>query len=322
MRRVVLVLVAAVGVVTAGGSYVAACGSLVAANGEVHLVRTTTLAAYHDGVEHYVTSFEFASPEQSFGSIIPLPAAPTTVERGGSWTLQRLEREVSPIAIDALPSPLEAAASGVQVLQQVQIDALTVSVLRGGGSAVAAWAAQQGFTLTKDSPSVLDFYARRSPYFLAAQYDAAAAVARGLHSGDSIPVELTIPVSRPWVPLRILGTGKDPDEVVHADVFLLTDAKPSLLTGAGTRLRRSAMASRSLLDDLRGDQNMSWVPTTAWLSYLQVGEPAAQLTSDLAVGVDGHRPRLIDTGVRRRAGLHDLTLAAGSSSPPLFGILG
>ena len=52
MRRIVLVLVVAVGVVTAGGSYAAACGSLVAANGEVHLVRTTTLAAYHDGVEH------------------------------------------------------------------------------------------------------------------------------------------------------------------------------------------------------------------------------------------------------------------------------
>ena len=54
MRRMVLVLVVACGLVAAGGTYAAACGDLVAANGAVHLVRTTTLAAYHDGVEHYV----------------------------------------------------------------------------------------------------------------------------------------------------------------------------------------------------------------------------------------------------------------------------
>ena len=60
-------------------------------NGAVNLVRTSTLAAYHDGVEHYVTSFEFTggAPE-TFGSIIPLPGEPTKVERGGDWTLQRL----------------------------------------------------------------------------------------------------------------------------------------------------------------------------------------------------------------------------------------
>ncbi|HWW43831.1 MAG TPA: DUF2330 domain-containing protein, partial [Acidimicrobiia bacterium] len=182
----VLVLVVACGLVAAGGTYAAACGDLVAANGAVHLVRTTTLAAYHDGVEHYVTSFQFESPEQSFGSIIPLPAAPTNVTRGGSWTLQRLEREVSPVTVDVVPDVLQAAGADVQVLQQVQIDALTVTVLRGGGAAVAQWAAQQGFTLTKDTPSVLDFYARRSPYFLAARYDATSAAARGLRSGDGI----------------------------------------------------------------------------------------------------------------------------------------
>ena len=37
-----------------------ACGGLVTPNGTVSLLKTTTLAAYHEGVEHYVTSFEFA----------------------------------------------------------------------------------------------------------------------------------------------------------------------------------------------------------------------------------------------------------------------
>ncbi len=37
-----------------------ACGGLVAPNGTISLLRTTTLAAYHDGVEHYITSFSYA----------------------------------------------------------------------------------------------------------------------------------------------------------------------------------------------------------------------------------------------------------------------
>jgi hypothetical protein len=226
MMRRLFVLVVACGLVAVGGSAAWACGSLVAPNGAVRLVRTTTLATYDDGVEHYVTSFQFVSPKPSFGSIIPLPAAPTDVRRGGDWTLQRLEREVTPVELDR-PGVLAAASAGVQVLRQVQIDALDVTVLRGGGKAVAAWAAQQGFALTPDTPSVLDFYSRRSPYFLTAKYDASAAVARGLRSEDGIPLQLTIPVSAPWVPLRVLATGKPADEVVNADVFLLADSARS-----------------------------------------------------------------------------------------------
>ena len=93
MRRLLLVPVVAIVLVLATGSAAFACGSLVGPNGAVELVRTSTLAAWHDGVEHYVTNFEFESDQTSFGSIIPLPAEPTNVERGGDWTLQRLAHE-------------------------------------------------------------------------------------------------------------------------------------------------------------------------------------------------------------------------------------
>ena len=73
----------------------------MAPNGAVQLVRTTTLAAHHDGVEHYITNFEFAGNQESFGSIIPLPGEPTTVERAGDWTLQRLQLEVAPPEFEA-----------------------------------------------------------------------------------------------------------------------------------------------------------------------------------------------------------------------------
>src|SRR3979409_1640150 len=73
-----------------------ACGGLVGANGTIQLTRTTTLAAYHDGVERYVTSFQFAGSGREVGSIVPLPGVPSKVERGGAGPLQRLEREVQP----------------------------------------------------------------------------------------------------------------------------------------------------------------------------------------------------------------------------------
>src|SRR5438045_4810032 len=80
-----------------------ACGGLIGPNGAVNLLRTTTLAAYHDGVEHYVTAFQFAGGGGQFGSIVPLPGIPAKVERGGDWTLQRLIRETDPPVREALP---------------------------------------------------------------------------------------------------------------------------------------------------------------------------------------------------------------------------
>ena len=83
-----------------------ACGGLIGPNGAVNLLRTTTFAGYHDGVEHYVTAFQFAGGGGQFGSITPLPGIPTSVEKGGDWTLQRLVRETDPVpeADRALPA--------------------------------------------------------------------------------------------------------------------------------------------------------------------------------------------------------------------------
>ena len=80
-----------------------ACGGLIGPNGAVNLLRTTTFVGYHDGVEHYVTAFQFAGGGGKFGSLTPLPGVPSNVEKGGSWTLQRLIRETQPLKGVALP---------------------------------------------------------------------------------------------------------------------------------------------------------------------------------------------------------------------------
>jgi len=298
MRRLPILAALVVVITIAGTTAAWACGSLVAPNGAVQLVRTSTLAAHHDGIEHYITNFEFAGEQESFGSIIPLPGEPTTVERAGDWTLQRLQQEVAPAARDAEEFAETApATSDVDVLQQTRIDSLDVTILRGGGEDVAAWAAEQGFTLTDDTPEVLEFYSQRSPYFMAAKFDATAANADGFEGGDGIPVHLAIPLEQPWVPLRILATGKPAQEIVQADVFLLTDEKPELLAGAGLSLERSEPADELLLDDLRSDKNMEWVPEDAWFTYLKLETPVSDLGYDLATSVGTESPSIVDTGL-------------------------
>ncbi len=267
---------------------VAACAGLIGSNGAVNLGRTTTLVAYHNGVEHYVTSFEFLGGGGEFGTLIPLPGVPTKVERGGAWSLQRLALETEP------PPPrlaLESAdsAAAVEVLLEVRIDALDITVLKGGAESVAKWATKNGFRLSPDAPEVLDFYAQRSPIFLAAVFNAEAAAERGQQIGDGTPVHLTIPTTNPWVPLRILALGKQATDIVEADVYLLTDELPAFLPlpNPGMSLLHSAPATDSLLDDLRADDGMAWVPASAWLTKLRIDAPASEITYDLAIDASG-----------------------------------
>jgi len=279
-----------------------ACGGLIGPNGAVNLLRTTTLAAYHNGVEHYVTAFQFQGGGGAFGSITPLPGVPSTVEKGGDWTLQRLIRETDPPAPQALRFDALAASAGAEVIMQVRIDALDITVLKGGSTDVGQWAAQHGFRLPPDAPEVLEFYAKRSPIFLAAVFDADAAKERGQAIGDGTPIHITIPTPNPWVPIRILALGKTGQDRINADVYLLTDDAPALLptpTGSnGMRLEHSARASASLLSDLRSDRGMDWVPTSGWLTKIAVDADAPQLSYDLAIDASGQgTPSWVQAGL-------------------------
>ncbi|MCA1839152.1 MAG: DUF2330 domain-containing protein [Actinomycetota bacterium] len=286
-----------------GAAPAMACGGLIGRNGAVNLVRTTTLAGYHNGVEHYVTSFSFAGGGGKFGSIVPLPGVPTKVERGGDWTLQRLARETQPPREAAFDSVRGAAfIAAARVLLTARIDALDLTVLEGGGRSVGSWAKSNGFLLPPDAPEVLDFYAARSPIFLAAKFDGDAAAARGQALGDGTPVHLTIPTKNPWVPLRILGLGKVSTDHVNADVYLLTDEAPDLLphAGHGFTVPLSEPASATLITDLAADKGMSWIPNSGmWLSYLKIDSTVGQLRYDLAINAHGGAASPRDAGLSK-----------------------
>jgi len=267
-----------------------ACGGLIGPNGAVNLLRTTTFAGYHNGVEHYITAFQFQGGGGAFGSITPLPGVPSSIEKGGDWTLQRLVRETTPQRA-ALTFALGAAAGAAEEIMKVRIDALDITVLKGGAADVGQWAQEHGFRLPPDAPEVLEFYASRSPIFAAAVFDADAAAARDQLIGDGTPVHISIPTPNPWVPIRILALGKNGADRIDADVFLLTDRAPAFLpapTGSnGMRLDHSDNATRSLLDDLRSDRGMDWVPSSGWLTRIAVDASAPQLSYDLAIDASG-----------------------------------
>lgn len=304
-RRTAAVVTAVLPAVLLAPNIADACGGLVGENGTIELVRTTTLAAYSDGVERYVTAFEFTGEGESVGSIVPLPDVPTDVERGGDWTLQRLALEVAPPVELSTGDSADStvAASGVEIILETEIDALDITVLKGGGDEVGRWALDNGFFLPPDAPEVLDFYAERSPVFMAAKFDASRAGDLGQGAGDSTPIMVTIPTDDPWVPLRILSLGVDASQVVEADVFLLTDDRPELLAGGpGLKVERSEAASAALLTDLRSDEGMEWVPEEMWLTYLQLDAEAGLIDYDLAVSaVPGEEPSFVEAGVGESA---------------------
>jgi len=300
MRRLGTIAALAAAAVLVGAPIAHACGFLVSENGAVRLGRTTTFVTWEDGVERYITNFSFEGVTDSFGTIIPLPAEPTDVSRAGDWTLQRLQIEVAReeplLAFGAVKRV--AAVADAEVILETTIDSLDVVVLKGGAGEVLTWVNENGFDLPEGPATdhMLQFYAARSPYFLAARFDAKRAAQDDFVSGDGIPVQITMPTLRPWVPLHILHGARPDTSIINADVFLLTPDRPDLLHGEGLEVNRSEWADDLLLDDLRSDENMAWIPHDGWFTHLILETDATNLTYDLSVGVGGESPSFVDAG--------------------------
>jgi hypothetical protein len=275
-----------------------ACGGLVAPDGDVRLAKATTFVAWSGGVEHYVTSFAFTGAVSDVGWIVPLPAIPTSITEAGAWTLQRLEREFAP------PEPLTFEAAVVPapglpatVIEQVQVEALDVTVLKGSGQAVIDWCTHNGFLISAEIENHLLRYASSSPIFMAAKYNTSVALARHQQAGDGVPLLITMHTPHLWVPLEILANAGAP---VNADLFLLTDQPLRTANGLGIT---SAVADGATIDnapgfkvagaepmnaelyhDLSIDRNMSWVPNHGYVTYLTLNASGASVTYDLSVG--------------------------------------
>jgi hypothetical protein len=239
--------------------------------------------------------------------------------------LQRLERELPQRFAFAAAAPAGGGASEADavVVYETKIDALDITILKGGAGEVGRWARKHGYLLPPDSPEVLAFYAQRSPIFMAARFDATAARERGQQSGDGTPIHLTIPTDNPWVPLRILTLGRAAGEVASANVFVLTDRQPSFAPRRPEQLRAeiNAAASNQLLDDLRSDKGMGWIPDAMWLTAIDVSGAPDQLNFDLAIDASGRgKPSAYDTGLHGAKPSPTTTAAPPTTAAPLTSI--
>ena len=288
-----------------------ACGGLVAPDGDVHLAKATTFVAWSAGVEHYVTSFAYTGAVADVGWIVPLPAIPTSITEAGAWTLQRLEREFAPPDLEFAPLalPETAGAPEAVVVEQVQVEALDVTVIKGTGQAVINWCVHNGFLVSAEIENHLLRYASSSPIFMAAKYNTSLALERHQQAGDGVPLLITMRTPQLWVPLEILATA---GTTVNADLFLLTDkplvaqsgvpvisgaSKGSVVDGAkGFTVAGAEPMNASLHHDLSIDRNMSWVPATGYVTYLTLNAPGADVTYDL--GVANNTIRLMSFGTQ------------------------
>src|SRR6202140_1614960 len=300
MRKFLFATIGVAAAVVLQAGQVFACGGLVAPDGDVRLAKATTFVAWSGGIEHYVTSFAFTGAVTDVGWIVPLPAVPTSITEAGAGALQGREREVAPpelfqLAVDAAP----AHGAPAIVIEQVQVEALDVTVLKGSGQAVIDWCTHNGFLVSAEIKDPLLRYASSSPVFMAAKYNTSLALQRHQQSGDGVPLLITMHTPHLWVPLEILASDGVP---VNADLFLLTDGPlrtangvamtwrltdgPTLDSAPGFTVAGAEAMNASLHRDLSIDRNMSWVPAHGYVTYLTLNAPGARVTYDLGVGAD------------------------------------
>jgi hypothetical protein len=281
----------------------AACGSLLAPNGAIRLSRAATLVDWHAGVERYMTSFTYQGNVDNVGWIVPLPANPEKIEEGGGWTLQRLVRETHPLPQNVFlegDARAPQATAGAQVLQQVRVQALDITVVKGSGDEIVQWGRDNGFFIDKETEGHLLGYAKGSPFFMAAKYDTAAARARGQLQGDGAPVLITMKIPHPWIPFEVLALDA---QQTQADLYLLTDTPvyasdfdssigkssvgADVPNAAGLKVAFQEKMNAALYKDLSTDKNMGWVRSDSWLTYLTLDAPDTKVTYDMGISSTG-----------------------------------
>ncbi len=304
MLKKIAALVIALGIFAVQALPALACGGLIAPDGDVSLERATTLIAWHNGIEHYLTTFTFQGDSKSndIGWIVPLPAVPLQIQDGGAWSLQRLELESHPVTLSfgAVQAQSAAAVPKAAVLEQVKIEALNITVIRGSGPEVINWATSNKFILDAETSSHLLTYARGSPIFMAVKFDTSAAKARGQLQGDGTPILITMKTAHIWVPLNVLALDGQP---VQADLYLLTD-NPVYTTDFDAIAGQSSVGNTvggaqgftmpfqehmtpTLYHDLSTDRNMGWVWPDSWVTYLTLNAPSRAVTYDMGVSSSG-----------------------------------
>ncbi|OLB58632.1 MAG: hypothetical protein AUI01_01310 [Ktedonobacter sp. 13_2_20CM_2_56_8] len=248
------ILVSALALFVLQSQSVFACGGLIAPNGAIRLSRAATLVAWHDGIERYMTSFTYQGDVSKLGWIVPLPAVPLKIEEGGGWTLQRLALETRPQPIFARTLNAAAPTAGVQVLQQVKIEALDITVIKGSHQ------------LQGDGAPIL--ITMKIPHIWIPLEVLAL-------DGQQVQADIYLLTDIP------VNTGDLEAKVGQSAVGAGVPGAP------GMKLSFQEKMTPLLYHDLSTDRNMGWVRPDSWLTYLSLDTPSTTVTYDMGITSTG-----------------------------------
>ena len=267
MRPRLAATVAVVALVALTATPALACGGLIGPNGAVNLLRTTTFAGYHDGVEHYVTAFEFAGGRRTVRLAHPAARACRRASSG-----RRLDapaagpRDQPPVPEAVFARGGRSAASGARgppgdadrrARHHGPQGRRRRRSARGPRSTASACRPMRPRSSTSTRSAARSSWPRASRRRRRRAGPAAV--------GDGTPVHITIPTDQAVGPAAHPRPRQDRRRAVDADVFLLTDARAAASCRRrrpGLTLAHSGRRATACSTDLRSDKGMDWVPVS------------------------------------------------------------
>ena len=283
MRRLAVTLPAALLGLLLAAAPTLACGGLIGPNGAVNLLRTTTFAGYHDGEEHYVTAFQFAGGGGSFGSITPLPGHPERGREGRRLDAPAPHPRDRPRSTSSPPRP-----SARQRRPTLARGAHEGPHRRPGRDRPPGRRRRH----RRSGPRTTASASRPTPPRCSTSTRAAARSSSPRRSTPTRPrsgasSSATGPRSTSRSPPTTRGSrsGSSPwarraRSASRPTCSCSPTRVPALLPAPdgdhGMRLDHSAAATTSLLDDLRSDRGMEWIPSEAWLTKVAIDADAAE----------------------------------------------
>jgi hypothetical protein len=243
-----------------------------------------------------------------------------------------LDRETHPQPIFAAGA-LSAAplADKALVLQQVQVRALDITVLKGSGQAIVDWCRLNGFLLNGETRAPPVGVRQRQPDPHGRQVQRRPGPGYRQLVGDGAPVLITMKLDHPWVPLEVLANGVaevnadiyliTPDRMYTSDLAALEQESPEgsfVPHVPGLAVQYQQPVSDQLHRDLSTDKNMGWMQPGGWLTHISLSAPATSVTYDMGVSRSGviHVAAYGTPPVQVTDGHHDLGGPAATTLDP------
>ncbi len=149
------------------------------------------IIAYDSGHEDLILQVKYDGPVEEFGWLVPVPSVPRVTQASMScfyelskFTQRKFEFEHRPMVGTLSIGGAEEKPPEVKVVEVKTVGAYQIAVLSAkDAGALENWLAQNDFWIPKDKAGVIDSYAKRGWYFVAARINLSKGVGFEINSG-------------------------------------------------------------------------------------------------------------------------------------------